>query len=367
MASNSFGNLFRITTFGESHGPAVGVVIDGCPSRIKISEEEINQVLSLRQPGKTEFVSPRAEGDKVKILSGVFAGQTTGAPIAILIENGAVDSSKYEVTQDLLKPGHANFTYLEKYGIYDYRGGGRASARETAGRVAASVIAAKTLDHYKIKVCAYIKSIGTDVADINIKDIVALKEQVKQSPIYCPDEVSAKAMMTNIKKVQAEGDSLGGMVEFIIDGLPAGLGDPVYEKFSANLAQAMFSIPSVKGFELGEGFAAAKMRGSEHNDGYFYDNKTGKIDLTSNHCGGILGGITTGTRIEGAVAFKPTPSIYKPQKTVDVGGCEQVFKLPEGSRHDPCTAIRGVMVVEAMCVLVVADALLMQQSLQFGE
>ena len=364
MASNSFGNLFRITTFGESHGSVIGVVIDGCPSKIKITEEEINLALSLRQPGKTDFVSPRVEEDKARIVSGVFSSQTTGAPIAILIENHDVDSSKYEDTKNLLKPGHANFTYLEKYGVYDYRGGGRASARETACRVAAGSIAAKILEHFQIKVCAYINSIGTNIANIDTIHINTLKERTIKNPIYCPDNICSEIMMANIKKAQIDGDSLGGIVGFVIDGLPSSLGDPVYEKFSANLANAMFSIPSVKGFELGEGFTTAKMRGSEHNDAFICDAKTGKITLASNHCGGTLGGITTGTRVNGRVAFKPTPSIRKPQKTIDTNYQEQVFKLPKDSRHDPCTAIRGVIVVEAMCNLVIADALLMNQSLK---
>lgn len=364
MASNSFGNLFRITTFGESHGPLIGVVIDGCPAKLKINEEEINQALRLRQPGRTEFVTPRIEADNVRIISGVFDGQTTGAPIAILIENSNIDSSKYEYTKDLLKPGHANFTYLQKYGIYDYRGGGRASARETASRVAASIIALKIIEHYNIKVCAYVKSIGNDIAKVNIADINTLIDKARQSPIYCPDYDASIIMMENIKRMQIAGDSLGGVVGFIIDGLPAGLGEPIYNKFSANLANAMFSIPAVKGFELGEGFDAAKIHGSEHNDGYRYNHINKKIELISNRCSGILGGITTGTRVEGLVAFKPISSIYKAQKTVDTSGNEQVFKLPKGSRHDTCAAIRGVVVVEAMCNLVIADAILMRRSNQ---
>lgn len=364
MATNSFGNLFRITTFGESHGSAIGVIVDGCPAKIKINEDDINFVLALRKPGRNSFVSPRNEDDKARILSGIFAGQTTGAPIAILIENTNIDNAKYEHDKYLLKPGHANFTYLKKYGIYNYYGGGRASARETACRVAAGVIARKVLEHYKIKTCAYVKSIGLNEANIVDMDFDLIRKKVLKSPIYCPDEVCTKNILNNIEQVKIEGDSLGGVVEFIIDNTPVGLGDPIYEKFSAKLASAMFSIPGVKGFELGEGFHAAKMLGSKHNDPFTHGADTIEITLKSNKCGGILGGITTGTRIIGRVAFKPTPSINKPQNTVDIRGKKQVFQLAAGSRHDPCIAIRGTMVVEAMCNLVIVDAILMSQSLK---
>jgi chorismate synthase len=364
MASNSFGKMFRITTFGESHGPAIGVVIDGCPAGLKITEEEINYLLSLRQPGKNEFVSPRIEADRAKILSGVFEQQTTGAPITILIENQNQDSSKYELTKYLLKPGHANYTYSQKYGIFDYRGSGRASARETACRVAASAVAVKILERYNITTVAYLKSVGNINASIDIsEDIKTLKKKTLSNAVYCPNEKIAAQMMAVIAKAKADGDSIGGVVEFVIAGLPIGLGDPVYEKFSAKFASAMFSIPAVKGFEIGEGFRAAKLRGSENND--LFAMRDTQVSLMSNHSGGILAGITTGMPVIGRVAFKPTPTIAQPQQTIDFAGHDEVLQLPVGSKHDTCVAIRGAIVVEAMCILIVADALLINKCAKF--
>lgn len=384
MASNYLGKMFRFTTFGESHGPAVGVVIDGCPAGISLSAEDINNMLSLRRPGRNIYVSPRKEKDDAKIVSGIFAGKTTGAPITILIENQAFDSSKYDSTRELLKPGHADYTYWQKYGHHDYRGAGRASGRETAGRVAAAAVASKILQKYdsRINLVAYIKSIGNITANINYAntsmdssdgtsdsisngtsksstslDILALKNKVFSSEIFCPDETAEAQMINLLKKIQEEGDSIGGMVEFIIDGLPIGLGDPIYEKFSAQLARAVFSIPAVKGFEIGEGFHSVTMKGSEYNDSFQSDDQ-GNISLTSNHSGGIMAGITTGMRVAGRVAFRPTPSISKPQKTVNLCGEEAIYNLPAGSMHDPCVAVRGVIVVWAMCILVTTDALL---------
>lgn len=330
MASNYFGNIFKITTWGESHGKAIGVVIDGCPSGVEISENDINLALEKRAPGKSKFTSPRKEPDIAEIYSGVFDGVTTGAPISIIIKNKDADSSKYEATKKLLKPGHANYTYLEKYGVFDYKGGGRSSARETACRVAAGAVAQKILDIYKIKISAKLFSVG-----------VALDQQSQEELII---------------KAKEQGDSVGGTVEFLIENSPVGLGDPIYEKLEANLAKAMMSMPASKGFEIGSGFNATKMKGSEHND-LFTDNKNNIT--TSNNSGGILGGISNGMDIYGKVAFKPTSSISISQDTVDVDGNKTVFKLPEGSRHDPCVAIRAVPVVKAMCQLVIVDALLM--------
>lgn len=353
MASNSFGNIFRITTFGESHGKAVGVVIDGCPAGLLLSENDINEFLKLRQGGKSPYVSPRKEQDQGKIISGVFAGKTTGMPIVIMIENKNIDSSKYEAIKDLLRPGHANYTYLEKYSIFDYRGGGRASARETVCRVAAGAVAKKILEKHKIKTAAFVKTIGSISAKINIKNITKLRAETYQNEIFCPDKKAAQLMMQEIDKVKAEGDSIGGIVEFVASGLPVGLGDPVYERLDANLAKAMMSIPATKGFEIGEGFNSVSMKGSEHND---------LFPLKTNHAGGVLGGISTGMPLIGRVAFKPTASIAKPQSTVDLKGKARIFKLPEGSRHDPCVAIRAVPVVEAMCALVIVDALYARNS-----
>lgn len=348
MASNSFGDIFRITTFGESHGKALGVVIDGCPAGLSLTADEINDFLKLRQGGKSDYVSPRKEQDKGEIISGIFAGKTTGMPIAIIIRNRNIDSGKYEPIKNLLRPGHANYTYLQKYGIFDYRGGGRASARETVCRVAAGAVAKKILEKHKVKTAAFVKTIGNIAAKTAIKNIVKLRKQTYQNAIFCPDEKAAQLMMQEIDKVKNEGDSIGGIVEFIASGLPTGLGDPVYKKLDAVLAKAMMSIPASKGFEIGEGFNAVHMKGSEHNDIF---------PLETNHAGGLLGGISTGMPLIGRVAFKPTASIAKPQKTTDLKGKEKIFKLPKGSKHDPCVAIRAVPVVEAMLALVIADML----------
>jgi chorismate synthase len=369
MATNSFGNIFKFTTFGESHGKLIGVTIDGCPAGIEVTEDEINESLKLRAPGKNQYTSPRNEIDQVEIVSGIFSGQTTGAPITLLIPNKDHDSSKYEEIKDLLRPGHANYTYLQKYGIFDYKGGGRASARETAARVAAGVIAGKILAKYNIKVIAYINSvynvdINHEVIDdiINSGDDVAvenLKSQIVHSAIFCPDinaEIKIKQKLTDAKE---QGDSLGAVVGFAIINCPPGIGDPIYEKLDARLAFAMLSIPASKGFELGSGFAASRMLGSQHNDEFA--NINNKVVMNSNNAGGLLGGISTGMPIFGKVAFKPTSSIQKVQSTVDLNGNKASFVLPQGSRHDPCVAIRAVPIVEAMCNLVLADLMLMNR------
>lgn len=362
MSSNSFGNIFRITTWGESHGKAVGVVIDGCPAGLSLSVEDINQELALRAPGKNPYTTPRQEKDLADIYSGVFDGKTTGTPISIIIMNADADSSKYEPIKQLLRPGHANFTYLEKYGVFDYRGGGRSSARETACRVAAAAVAKKILAHFNIQTCAYIQSISDIVATINsneLDDLAQLKQKTYASPIFCPDEKAEKLMRDKIDHAKEIGDSLGGVIEFVASGLPVGLGDPIYEKLEANLAKAMLTLPATKGFEIGEGFHATQMAGSEHNDAFV--NINDKIQTQSNCAGGTLGGISTGMPLIGRVAFKPTSSIKKEQQTVDVKGQASTFKLPEGSRHDPCVAIRAVPIVDAMCALALADAILMNR------
>lgn len=358
MASNCLGNIFRITTWGESHGKGIGVVIDGCPAGLSISDADINQELALRAPGKTPYTTPRQEKDQAEIYSGVFEGKTTGAPMAIVIHNHDAKSSSYEMIKNLLRPGHANFTYLEKYGIFDYRGGGRSSARETACRVAAAAVAKKLLQHYHIHVCAYLTSVADVNAKVELTDLQRLKAQTLESPIFCPDSHAAELMMQKISMAKEAGDSLGGVIAFSASGLPVGLGDPVYEKLEANLAKAMLSLPATKGFEIGEGFSAAQMSGSTHNDAFVMAEK---IKTSSNHAGGTLGGISTGMPLLGRVAFKPTSSINKAQMTVDTEGRAAEFKLPAGSRHDPCVAIRAVPVVEAMCALVLADALLMNR------
>lgn len=359
MASNSFGTVFKITTWGESHGPVIGVVIDGCPAGLPITEDEINEALDRRKPGKSAYTSPRKETDIARISSGVFEGVTTGAPISLIIENGDADSSKYEPIKDLMRPGHANFTYLEKYGQFDYRGGGRSSARETAGRVAAGAIAEKLLAQWDISVVASLSQVCDLKAELPKKSVKDLQIKTRKNTIFCPDDDMAAKMGKAIKAAVREGESLGGVVSFLAEGLPAGLGDPVYEKLEAKLASAMMSIPASKGFEIGEGFGSVTMVGSDHND-EFIPGASGP--LASNHAGGTLGGISTGEPVFGRVAFKPTSSILKAQDTIDHAGQPQKFELPKGSRHDPCVAIRAVPVVEAMLALVLVDCYLIHRS-----
>lgn len=360
MGSNSFGNIFKITTWGESHGKAIGVVIDGCPAGLEISVEEINRELAKRAPGQNPYTSPRGEKDMAEILSGVFEGKTTGTPLSIIVPNKDADSSKYEPIKDLLRPGHANFTYLEKYGIFDYRGGGRSSARETIARVAAGAVAKKLLQYYDIHVAAYIKQIGAVESATDLSELSTLVERISTSPLFCPDKKKEQEMIEIIEKAKSEGDSLGGVIEFIAWNLPSGLGDPIYEKLEANLAKAMLTLPATKGFEIGHGFEAASMKGSTHNDSFKSEN--GKIGTESNHAGGTLGGISTGFPLIGRVAFKPTSSIKKLQTTATISGESAEFKLPEGSRHDPCVAIRAAPIVEAMLALVLADAILLNRA-----
>lgn len=360
MANNFFGQLFRITTFGESHGKAIGVVIDGCPAGLPLSEADIIEDLKRRQPGNSPLTTPRKEEDRAEILSGVFEGITTGAPIAIVIWNKDADSSKYAPIKDLYRPGHANYTYLEKYGIFDWRGGGRSSARETACRVAAGAVAKKILQKWNVDIVAYMVQIGKVVAKIDPASVV--KEVVYQSPVFCPDSTSAEEMIQAILAAKDVGDSVGGVIECRALNVPVGLGDPVYGKLEASLASAMMSIPATKGFEIGSGFAAAGMLGSEHNDHFVHDAAGTHTD--TNYAGGTLGGISTGMPLIIRVAFKPTSSIMIDQPTVDREGTSAVFKLPEGSRHDPCVSIRAVPIVEAMMAIVLVDALLMNRTVK---
>lgn len=354
--SNCFGNKFKITTFGESHGPLIGVVIDGCPAYIEITEEEINLDLERRRPSQNEFVTQRKELDRAKIVSGVFKNKTTGAPICIIIENVNAKSSDYSEIKDILKPSHANYTYLKKYGIFDYRGSGRASARETAARVAAGAIAKKILKNEKINIYAYIKSIGDISANINydsLKDII-------NSPIFCPDKQAEIKMIEKLRQIKDEKDSIGGIVEFYIENIPIGLGDPIFDKLSAKLSYGLMSIPAAKGFEIGDGFEATKNIGSTRNDSYILKNN--KIVTKTNNEGGIIGGISNGMPIIGRVAFKPAPTIGKPQNTLDINGNKKVLEYASLNRCDVCVAIRAVAVVEAMCALVLVDSYLLNKS-----
>ncbi len=360
MGSNTFGVIFRITTWGESHGKAIGVVIDGCPAGLEIQEKEINDELALRRPGFNQHTSTRKESDQAEILSGVFEGKTTGAPISIIIYNHDVRSESYEPIKELFRPGHAHFTYLHKYGIFDHRGGGRASARETACRVAAGAVAKKLLHHFDIELVAYLQELG-GVEISSAASMHEVKMAKSQSALFCPDQHAENEMVQLLDLVRSQGDSLGGVVELVTSVLPIGLGDPVYEKLEANLAKAMLSLPATKGFEIGSGFQASRMRGSTHNDAFAL-NEEGSAAPASNHAGGTLGGISSGESLSFRVAFKPTSSISLAQPTVDIHGQPQTFELPPGSRHDPCVAIRAVPVVEAMTALVLADALLMHRS-----
>ncbi len=359
MGSNSFGNIFRFTTWGESHGKSMGVVIDGCPAGIILSDEDIQIEMDKRAPGKNPYTSPRKEKDIAQIVSGVFEGKTTGTPIGIMIPNKDADSSKYESIKDLLRPGHANFTYLEKYGIFDYRGGGRSSARETTCRVAAGAAAKKLLLHFGITPVAYVKELGGIDATLPQMGIEALQSLILDSPIFCPDKEAEGQMQNLILEMKEKGDSLGAILEVIVYNVPVGLGDPVYEKIEANIAKAMMSLPATKGVEFGSGFEAARLRGSEHND--IFVKKDEKIQTKTNYAGGTLGGITNGMPLVVRVAFKPTSSIKKSLDTLDIHGNKAVFQLPEGSRHDPCVAIRAVPILEAMIALTIADAILMNR------
>ena len=359
---NSFGDIFRITTWGESHGKAIGVVIDGCPSQIVISEEDINKKLKKRRPGN-KYTSSRKEKDKVKILSGVFNGKTTGCPISVIIENTGFDSTKYEKTKDILPPSHAKYSYLEKYGIFDYLGSGRASARETAVRVAASAIAEKILEKEGISVCAFVESIGDISIKNRPKDILGCKEKLKKSLVYCCDMKAEKKMIYLLKKMQKEKDSIGGIVSFLTSDLKAGLGEPVFDKISSRLAAAMMSIPGAKGFEIGNGFAASKLKGSENNDLFICEKAN--VKTKTNHSGGILGGITNGMPIFGRVAFKPTSTIGKKQKTLTTQKRKISYQLKDVTSHDPCIAIRAVSVIEAMLILTLADMILLNKSARF--
>lgn len=350
MPGNSFGRLFRITTWGESHGPAIGVVIDGCPAGLEISEEDIQYELDRRRPGQSRLTTQRKEPDRVEILSGVFEGKTLGTPISLLIENLDVISKSYEEIKDTYRPGHADYTYDAKYGIRDYRGGGRSSARETAGRVAAAAIGKKILNMNGIKTTGYVRQIGdivTERMDFN---------EIENNPVRCPDPQKAQEMIDLIEEVRRDGDSIGGVVEVVSTGIPPGLGDPVFNKIDADLAQALMSIGGIRGFEVGMGFGGSRRRGSEVNDVMYMDD-SGRLKFKTNNAGGILGGITNGENLVVRIAIKPTSSIPKTQETVDRLGNPK--ELVVKGRHDPCLCPRAVPIAEAMVNLVLVDHLLM--------
>ena len=354
MAGSTFGTIFRITTWGESHGKGLGVVVDGCPAGLALSEEDIQAYLDRRKPGSSAFATKRKESDRVEILSGLFEGVTTGTPISMLIRNSDQRSKDYSAIKDIYRPGHADYSFEEKYGIRDYRGGGRSSGRETIGRVAAGAIAAKLLKSLGITVYAYTQSIGPVTADPAPFD----REERDRNSLCMPDARAAEEAAAYLKDKMADLDSVGGVAACIIDGLPAGLGEPVFDKLSADLAKAVCSIGAVKGFEIGDGFSAALSSGSENNDAFALEE--GRVVKKTNHAGGILGGISDGSSVFFRAAFKPTPSIARKQETVSRDGREKEIEIR--GRHDPVIVPRAVVVVESMAACVIADHLLRSMS-----
>lgn len=351
MAGSSFGNLFRITTFGESHGGSVGVVVDGCPPGLAISESEIQIDLDRRKPGQSDITTPRKEQDKIHILSGVSEGYTTGTPILLIAHNKDVRSEDYENLKDLYRPGHADFTFSKKFGIRDWKGSGRASARETLARVAAGSIAKKYLkEKLGIEFLSYVEQVGDVKTDIDFNTVTM--QDIEANIVRCPDPKAAKAMIKLIEEVRDDNDSIGGVIRAVIKGLPVGLGEPVFDKLPADLGKAMLSINAVKGFEIGSGFGGVGLRGSQHND-EFYSDESGKVRTKTNFAGGTLGGISNGESIYFRVAIKPVSTISKEQTTVNKDG-ESVQLKAEG-RHDPCVLPRAVPIVDAMAAIVIMD------------
>ena len=358
---NTFGHLFRITTWGESHGGAVGVVVDGCPPQIDVDISAIQFELDRRKPGQSRLTTQRQEGDEVEILSGVFEGKTLGTPISMLVWNKDARPSAYDHLKDLYRPSHADFTYQQKYGIRNWQGGGRASARETIGRVAAGAIAKQILrETAGTEPLAYVKQIHTLSAKVDT-DTVTL-EQIEESPVRCPDPIVSPKMAERIDQARRDRDSLGGIIESVARNVPVGLGEPVFDKLKADLAKAMMSLPATMGFQIGSGFDGITMTGSEHNDAFYVEKSdtAGRIRTRTNNSGGTQGGISNGEDIVFQVAFKPTATIGKPQQTVDIDGNE--VTLEASGRHDPCVLVRAPAIVEAMAALVLTDHLLRQRA-----
>ena len=352
MAGNSFGRFFRITTWGESHGLGLGVIVDGCPAGLEISPEDIQYELDRRRPGQSRITTQRKEADAIEILSGVFEGKTLGTPISMMVRNTDVISKSYEDIKDVYRPGHADFTYDEKYGRRDHRGGGRSSARETVGRVAAAAIAKKILSSHGVRTTGYVKQVGTIIAqDIDF-------DQIEENPVRCPDPKAAEKIIDLIESVRKEGDSVGGTVEVVSQGLPSGLGEPVFNKLDADLARALMSIGGIRGFEVGMGFGVVEKKGSQVND-LMYKKEDGTLGFRTNNSGGLLGGITSGADLVVRIAIKPTSSISQVQDTVDKKG--EKTQLQVKGRHDPCLCPRAVPIAEAMVNLVLVDHLLISK------
>ncbi len=356
MPGNTFGKAFSITTWGESHGPAIGVVIDGSPPGLELTNADIQLELDRRRPGQSEISTPRQEEDRVEILSGVFEGKTTGTPIAMQVRNKDADSSKYDIIKNTPRPGHADYTYQMKYGIRDHRGGGRSSARETIGRVAGGAVAKKILGRHGIEIMAHVVELGgIKASPVQVDEI---KANVESNPVRCADPEAAKNMLERVKQAREDKDSIGGIVEILALGVPPGLGEPVFDKLDADLAGAFMGIGAVKGVEIGSGFRVAAMTGSQMNDPFEMQN--GKVVCSTNNAGGILGGISNGETIVCRIAVKPTPSIARSQRTVDLSGMSETNITIEG-RHDPTIPPRIVPVAEAMTALVLADHLIRTQ------
>ena len=362
---NSLGKIFTVTTWGESHGPAVGVVIDGCPPGLSLAVEDIQGELDRRRPGQSDIVTPRKEEDRVEILSGVFEGRTTGTPISLLVRNADQRPGAYDEMREKFRPSHADYTYQAKFGLRDHRGGGRSSARETVGRVAAGAIARKILAlggqaqfSAPVEIRAWLTQVHDIVMPAAATNNFPTLAEVEATPVRCPHAATAEKMIERIKAVRAEGDSVGGVIECRVRGVPPGLGEPVFDRLEADLAKAMLSLPATKGFEIGSGFAGARLRGSEHNDAF--ESRDGRIRTVTNRSGGTQGGISNGEEIMFRVAFKPTATILQPQKTVDLQGRET--ELTGRGRHDPCVVPRAVPIVEAMVALVLVDHWLRQHA-----
>jgi chorismate synthase len=354
MSGSTFGSLFKVTVFGESHGEMIGMVIDGCPAGLEIDLAKIQSDLDRRKPGQSKITTQRKEADLVKIVSGIFEGKTTGTPIAGLIENADQQSKDYAHLENSFRPSHADFTYEEKYGHRDHRGGGRSSARETAARVMAGSIAKQLLATYGIEIHAYVSQVGPiqmPAGEVNLK-------MIESNIIRCPDQEAAKKMIALIEEVKSQGDTVGGVVSCMITGCPAGLGEPVFDKLHADLGKAMLSINAVKGFEYGSGFKGVETRGSLHND--IFVEHANKVTTVTNHSGGIQGGISNGMEIEFRVAFKPVATLMKPQQSINKQG-EEVTVEGKG-RHDPCVVPRAVPIVEAMAAITLVDHLLRHRS-----
>lgn len=355
MAGSTFGTIFKITTWGESHGKGVGVVVDGCPAGLSLCEEDIQKFLNRRKPGQSKYTTPRKEDDAVEILSGVFEGKTTGTPISLVVFNKNQQSKDYSEIASYYRPGHADYTFDMKYGFRDYRGGGRSSGRETIGRVAAGAIAVKILNQLGITFTTYTKSIGP----IAVSPARFDASQISENPLNMPDAEAAENAQAYLDACMAELNSSGGVVECIVNGVPAGIGDPVFEKLSANLAKAVMSIGAVKGFEIGDGFDVAKATGRSNNDAFFM-NADGTVAKATNHAGGILGGMSDGSDIILRASIKPTPSIAATQQTVNKSG-EEIDVNIKG-RHDPIIVPRAVVVVEAMTAIAIVDAMFANMS-----